>query len=905
MASLIRATVLVHFCAVAVGQRYTISTFAGGGLPVNMPGTSASIGFRSSLAADSNGNTYISCPEYNIVLRLDSTSGIVTLIAGNGTPGFSGDNGPATSAQLNFGEVYKGGGLALDAAGNLYIADSSNHRIRKVSGGIITTIAGNAADVFGGDISGPALNANLAIPTSLTIDKSGNLYILDFTRIWKLAKGVISLFAGSIGSPGLTAENIPATQAALQQPRSITSDPQGSVYIADGDLVRKVSGGIITTVAGSKEGSYINESGPATSALLQGPTGIAVDASGTLYIAEYGGSRVRKVSLGILSPFAGAGVKLEGGDNGPALNAGIYLPTDVAVDSSGNVFISESNHVRKVSAEIITTVAGGGSSLGDNGPPTAAQFNYPTSLAVDRSGNVYVNDFGNRMVRKISNGVITTVIRSPIPSGIAVDEAGSLYVADSFDQRVYKLPAVGAVSIVAGMGNTGSGGDGGPATQAQLGLPSAIALDPTGNLYIVETVGSRVRKVAPNGEITTVAGNGNSSKSPDGAPPTAALYKPSGIASDGVNLYIYELGASRILKISNGARTTIAGNGKADDGPAINAIVFPLIDTQIALDAAGSLYFCDAGSPFTRNFRIRKISAGILTTIAGAPGAGFGGDNGPALNALLSYPSGIAVDRSGNIYISDAQSNRIRVLKPVVAPSITAVNNAAGNRSGSIAPGEIVVLTGSALGPAQIVSAQPNSQGVYGSDLQSVNVRFNGIAAPMIYASTGQLAAIVPYGITGQSAQVTVTYKGEISLPFSIAVAAAAPALFTADSTGHGQAAVLNQNGSFNSASNPAPVGSYISLFATGEGQTTPAGIDGKTAAAPLPIPLLPVSVTIGGQIIGSGQLQYAGAAPGQVAGLLQINVRIPANTFGQAVPVSIQVGNAASPGGATIAIAQ
>jgi len=234
--------------------------------------------------------------------------------------------------------------------------------------------------------------------------------------------------------------------------------------------------------------------------------------------------------------------------------------------------------------------------------------------------------------------------------------------------------------------------------------------------------------------------------------------------------------------------------------------------------------------------------------------------------------------------------------------SIAAVNNAASNLSGAISPGEIVTVTGSGLGPSQIASASLGSDGLYDGALDGTSVQFNGIAAPMIYTSASQVAAIVPYEVTGTSAQVTVTYQGQTSAPVTVAVAASAPGLFTQGSTGQGQVAAINQNGSINSASAPAPVGSIISLFATGEGQTSPAGVDGKPASDSPPTPNLPVNVTIGGVTVND--LQYVGGAPGEVAGLLQINVAIPASiTPGNAVPVVIRVGSATSQAGVTIAV--
>jgi uncharacterized protein (TIGR03437 family) len=295
----------------------------------------------------------------------------------------------------------------------------------------------------------------------------------------------------------------------------------------------------------------------------------------------------------------------------------------------------------------------------------------------------------------------------------------------------------------------------------------------------------------------------------------------------------------------------------------------------VAVDFAGNLYIADFYG------RIRKVSNGVITTVAGNGTFGFSGDTGPAMSAQLNAPVGVAVDSAGKVYIADSYNNRIRVLTPTgpaTSPFITAVTNAASNLTGPIAPGEIVVLPGLGLGPSQIASAHVGSDGLYDSQLGETSVQFNGIPAPMIYTWAAQVAAIVPYEVTGSSAQVTMTYQGQTSAPITVGVAASAPGLFTLDSTGKGQAAAVNQDGLINTVLTPAQIGSVISLFATGEGQTSPPGVDGKPATTPLPKPNLPVSVTIGGQTISGPQLQYAGGAPGEIAGVMQINVQIPSS---------------------------
>src|ERR1035437_6563051 len=551
------------------GQTYTISTFAGGALPVNIPGTSASLYSPQFIAADPAGNVFF--VDQDAVLRLDATTGVLTLVAGNGTTGFSGDNGPATSAQL-----YNPQGLAVDAAGNLYISDTQNLRVRKVSNGVITTVAGGG---FGLGDNGPATSAQLGFPEGVAVDSAGNLYIADpgSERVRKVSNGVITTVAGN-GTQGFSGDNGPPTIAQLNGPSGVAVDAAGSLYIADtyNHLVRKVSNGVITTVAGNGTQGFSGDNGPATSAQLGFPEGLAVDSAGSLYIADQENNRIRKVSNGVITTVAGGGTSGLG-DNGPATSAQL-TPSGVAADSAGNLYIADTGNIRirKVSNGVITTVAGGGSFLGDNGPATSAQLVNPLGVAVDSAGNLYIPDAGNNRIRKVSGGVITTVAgggsaglgdNGPAtsaeldgPVGVAVDSAGNLYIADQGNNRVRKV-SNGLITTVAGGGTSGLG-DNGPATSAQLNGPTGVAVDSAGDLYIADFYDNRIRKVS-NLVITTVAGNGTRGFSGDnGAATSAELAGAEGLAVDSAGkLYIGETSNSRIRKVSNGVITTVAGNG--------------------------------------------------------------------------------------------------------------------------------------------------------------------------------------------------------------------------------------------------------------------------------------------------------------------------------------------------------
>ena len=666
--------VLTCFTACSgLGQNYTISTIAGSALPImNIPGAQASLGFVHAVAADSAGNVFIGEENYAIVVRLDQTTGILTLVAGNGTSGFSGDNGPATSAQLS--SPY---GVAVDSAGNLYIADGS--RIRKVSNGVITTVAGNGAFGFSGD-NGPATSAQLSTPLGVAVDSADNLYIADGNRIRKVSNGVITTVAGGGATLG---DNGPATSAQLGNPSGLAVDSAGNLYIADtfNNRIREVSNGVITTVAGNGDNGTSGDNGPATSAqlnLVLPSSGLAVDSAGNLYISA--SDRVRKVSNGVITTVAGGGPPGPlVGDNGPATDAPLLYVYGVAVDSAGNLYIADhdSQRIRKVVNGVITTVAGGGYSLGDGGPATGAQLSLPLGVAVDVAGSLYIDDNGNSRIRKVSNGVITTVAGTgtigsfaagfsgdngpavsaqlSFPSGVAVDSADNIYIADNNNLRIREV-SNGVITTVAGNGTAGFGGDNGPATSAQLSFPQSVAVDSAGNLYISEA--NHIRKVF-NGVITTVAGTGGFSGgfSGDNGPATSAqLSIPLGLAVDSTgNLYVADSGNGRIRKISNGVITTVAGGGATlgDNGPATSAQLSS--PNGVAVDSAGNLYISDAG-----NGRIRKVSNGVITTIAG--GGSSLGDNELATDAALTGLYSLALDSAGKVYFSNNLS--IRMLTP-------------------------------------------------------------------------------------------------------------------------------------------------------------------------------------------------------------------------------------------------
>jgi len=332
----------------------------------------------------------------------------ISTFAGNGTRGYCCDGGPATSAEL-----FWPSGVAFDSSGNTYIADSSNNRIRKVFlNGTIITFAGNGTGGYSGD-GGPATSAQLRYPTGVAVDSSGNVFIADANnnRVRKVfPNGTIVTIAGN-GTAGYSGDGGPATSAELYDPFGVAVDSSGNVFIADSsnNRIREVFlNGTIVTFAGNGTAGYSGDGGPATSAQLYFPYGVAVDSSGNVFIADTYNNRIREVFLnGTITTFAGNGTHGYSGDGGPATSAELHIPSGMAVDSSGNLFIADqgNNRIREVFLNgTIVTIAGNGTAgySGNGGPATSAKLNSPTGVAIDSSGNIYIADTYNMVIRKVT-----------------------------------------------------------------------------------------------------------------------------------------------------------------------------------------------------------------------------------------------------------------------------------------------------------------------------------------------------------------------------------------------------------------------------------------------------------------------------------------------------------------------
>ncbi len=554
----------------------------------------------------------------------------------------------------------------------------------------------------------------------------------------------------------------------------------------------------------------------------------------------------------VINTYAGNRSAGFSGDSGAPTSAQLDLPLGLTFDSSGNLYIADSvnDRIRKISGGVITTVAGDGTGgySGDMGVATSAELLSPASVAVDSSGNIYIADTANHVVREVVTGAAAT------NAGVAA----------------------GDIITIAGTNTGGYAGDGGLSGLAELDFPTGVAVDSAGNIYIADSGNNVIREISgATGIINTIVGGFATTQQLND--PETVVVDPSG------NLYISEQDGVRISKFSNGNLTVIAGNGyigySGDNGPATQAALDD--PTAIALDAKGYLYICD-----TLNDRIRKISPdGIITTIAGLGIPGYYGDGGPATGALLSFPRGIVVDSSGNVYISDTVNSIVRVMQPQ-APAIASggVVNAA-SFTPSFSPGALASIFGSDFTGTglQAVASLPLP-----SDLGGVSVQVNGIAAPVLYESEGQINFQIPWETKAGSATVVVSTGGVASAAMNITVQAAAPELFVQGS----HAIAQNSDFSLNSSSNPAKAGGSILAYLTGAGPVSNQPADGVAAgSSPLSIVTSTVTATIGGQ---PADVSFAGLAPDFV-GLWQVNITVPAGVTKGDLPLTVTVGGQTS----------
>ncbi len=664
---------------------YTFTTFAGtGGRTGNVDGTGGAARFSSpfGVAVDGSGNVFVADIVTSTIRRI-TPAGEVTTFAGS--PGQSG-SADGTGAAARFSTP---NGLVLDGNGNLFVTDSGNHTIRRISpAGVVTTFAGAAGQL--GSADGAGAVARFRFPAAVAIDGAGNLYVADsrngtIRRV--TAGGVVSTLAGSAELFGSADGNGPS--ARFVQPVGIASDLAGTLYVADigSATIRRVTpGGVVTTFAGS--GNNGNTDGTGTAASFTQPAGIAIDGSGNLYVSSASSHVIRRITpAAVVTTFAGA-AGVAGATDATGALARFSAPRGTAVDRSGNIFVADNGNqtIRRITpGGAVTTFAGTPGSLVTDGTGTAAGFRGPTGIAVDAAGNLYVSDI-SQTIRKITPAAVVTTIAGGVdipgrvdgngaaarfnnPLGLTVDSSGVVtLVSAAFVRRI--TPA-GEVSTVAGA--PGGGSADGTGTNASFSTPRGVVLDSAGNLFVTDTDNHTIRKITPAAVVTTFAGAAGQAGSTDATGTAARFNTPRGIGIDSANnLYVADGGNHTLRKISPaGVVTTLAGSaglaGSADGSGAAARFDQP---RGVAVDRDGNVFVIDYN-----NQTIRRVTpAGAVSTVAGSPGQlGNVDDTGAA--ARFNFPNDIAVDAAGNLYVADFANYSIRKGVPAAAAPTSAISN--------------------------------------------------------------------------------------------------------------------------------------------------------------------------------------------------------------------------------------
>lgn len=614
---------------------------------------------------------------------LASTFSFTTLAGTGGTISSSAD-GTGTEAQFDAPR-----GIAVDRAGTLYVADTRNNIVRKISTtGVVTTLAGTGGTE--GGTNGTGAQARFNEPFGVAVDDTGNVYVADASNnaIRKITSaGVVTTLAGG-GAAGSTDGT--GSAARLDEPRGICIDSSGILYVADYDnhTIRRVTpDGVVTTIAGRADVAG-NADGVGTAATFRGPMGIAVDSTGVVYVADSGNRAIRRISAsGTVSTLTLSGTALS-------------EPRGIAVSTSGAILVADygSHTIRSIaSSGVVTTVAGAVESPGTaDGAATSARFHYPSALAVLSDGSLVVADTDNDTVRGVRDNVVRTIAgaagrvltadgvgtsaRFDSPYATAVDSTGVVYVADSSAHVIRRIGTDGRVMTFAGL--PGSFGiDDGTADGARFYSPTGIAIDSAGNLYVADSMNSTIRKITPGRVVTTFAGSGRSRGATDGTGSAARFAQPFGIAVDGAGtVYVTDSQANTIRKITSaGVVTTLAGqsgSGGSTDGTGTAARF--LVPYGIAVDSTGTLYVVDHG-----NHTIRRItSAGVVTTLAGTAGSA-GAVDGAGAAARFHYPSGIAVGRDQTVYVADTDNQLIRAITPSGEVSTIGGSSRSGSADGT------------------------------------------------------------------------------------------------------------------------------------------------------------------------------------------------------------------------------
>lgn len=866
--------------APALAERI-IDTVAGGSMPNGVPASGVELISTGGITGDSQGNVYFVDSRY--VIRRIRADGAIETVAGNGISRVTGDGGPATAASLIAPTK-----LTSDSGGNLFLLDGS--RIRRIdSSGQITTVAGTGIyGSFGAD--GPANLAQINPPGDLAACSDGTVFFTETNenRVRKLTPdGRIVIVAGApqpTGTPLLSdGDGGPSSAAHLNRPSAIACDQSGNVYVAEANSVfpgvqsdakirRIAPDGTISTFAsgftfiralapGGQGTLYVGECSSISGAVCQirrvgpdgtvdnvagGPssvpssdgqatavrlgliTGIFADSTGNIYMAETNPSRIRRVTPQSMVETIAGGAPVHAPDGSDARQAWLVGPTSIAADHSGNLYIAESCMIRKVTpGGEFTTVAGTGrcSVTAREGPVETTDLPYLYDLAVDSQGQVYASDQTGSLLSITAGKTVALVSGIKGVKRLVVDTQDRLYA--SAPPTLVRMKAGAAPETFAGPNGTGA------AVILALGSNSVITTDPADNVYVA-------------------------------------------FASTGS-------GAETVYRLTPDGRLSVHSTLR----------ISPPLDS-ISVDAAGKVYGTNQGLVGFDYY-----------------GTGFAGDGGPLASAQMNLPLRLVAAPSGGFYFLDANNRRVRKITgapPAAQPAFSAASvvNAASGIASAVAPGELISIYGTNLGPVDGWVNDPENNR-YPAVVGHTKVLLDpggseGSPIPILQATDTRIDAFVSYDVSVvKTISLRVRVDGVLSEPVTLNVAASAFGLFTSDGSGSGQGRISNQDGSENSAANPAERGSIVSLYGTGDGLQTPRTSAGTLVlSTPYPASDAPVTVTIGGK---PAEVLSAGAAPSLAAGIAQIKVQIPQGVTPGDAPIVVSIGGVSTTKVVTVAV--
>jgi len=875
----------------------------------------------------------------------------ISTIAGNGGSGFAGDGGMATNAHIT-----SPAGLTVDSSGNLYIADAVNQRIRKISSnGIITTVAGNGTAAYSGD-GGPATSAAIQITSlgqaasAVVVDNAGNLYVADSwnNRVRKVSvTGIITTVAGT-GGGGYTGDGGPATSAQIGNPAGLAIDSAGNLYIAHYTafdcVVRKVSvNNIITTVAGTSNCGYSGDGGPATSALLNRPEGLAIDIAGNLYIADTDNQRIRRVAQnGIITTVAGTGDYRYDGDGGPATSFALNYPYGVAVDAAGDLYIADANNyrIRRVSSTgTITTVAGNGNYGfgGDGGPATSAELTQPDAIAIDFAGNLYISDLDNERVRRLSLGMVSSPQSGPpilfvhgfcstADDWNTLEEQviGYMSVTSSQDAPLYTdktpytlyydgsavrqypggadltskpIPATArffAIDFYA-PGAFGSGADGPIDTSAVAQVPIVNKADELAHviqaitvqsgtpavIVVAHSMGGLVARAYMQGLAATAYAQDVTKLITLDTPHSGASLASSQFWAEVVNHYY-----PNCQLASSVNQAELAPNSSLMGLLHNTASALPASATLTAIESytTPGLIPLDSGPD---DGVVMQSEQSFVNSIAGAapPSSTYYDLSNPfqsfPSNCSVSLPwpmlhvlSCLGAQEQTWVLVESEIQKALTGGAGANGPVITGVVNAFAAGT-TIAPNTWVTITGTKLSPDQRTwQASDFLDQRMPTSLDGVNVTLNGENAYLYYISASQLNILTPPDLESGDVQVQVSNNGSVSTPFTVHVQQYSPSFFTFDgvhvTATHADGSLIGPTTLYPGLSTPAKPNETIVLYANGFGPTTtPVNNSAETQSGNLPS--LP-TVTIAGI---AASVQFAGLVS---PGTYQFNVVVPAS---------------------------